>query len=173
MFIAGAAWQGCAEMWKHATNDQKCSELWWSCVPLSVKSYGVWDKQPRGVFHFLLSNIIFELHGRLNLALARAGIRGIMSRSSTLDFLAWLSGEEGVGGCLPTVQLNDISFNAPAAPSAPTITSLTNTYSNQRTVTVTWTSVPTATSYNVSIHGRFNTLKTWTLGLRPWWILTT
>ena len=47
--------------------------------------------KPRSVFHFLLSNkskVFFELHGRLNLALARADIRGIISRSSTLDFLA-------------------------------------------------------------------------------------
>ena len=43
-----------------------------------------------------------------------------------------------------------------AAPSAPTITSLISTYSDQ--LTVTWTSVPTATSYNVSINDSVNTL---------------
>ena len=66
-----------------------------------------------------------------------------------------------MSGCLPTVQLNNkhnISFNTPASPSAPTIASLTNTYSNQCTVTVTWASVPTATSYNVSINDSVNTL---------------
>ena len=44
----------------------------------------------------------------------------------------------------------------PAPPSAPTITSLISTYSDQ--LTVTWTSVPTATSYNVSINASDNTL---------------
>eukprot|EP00731_Ephydatia_muelleri_P009803 Em0005g389a len=39
---------------------------------------------------------------------------------------------------------------------APTITSLISTYSDQ--LTVTWTSVPTATSYNVSINDSVNTL---------------
>ena len=43
-----------------------------------------------------------------------------------------------------------------AAPSAPTITSLLSTYSDQ--LTVTWTSVLTATSYNVSINDSVNTL---------------
>ena len=46
--------------------------------------------------------------------------------------------------------------SSPASPSAPTITSLINTYSDQ--LTVTWTSVPTATSYNVSINDCVNTL---------------
>eukprot|EP00731_Ephydatia_muelleri_P033049 Em0025g5a len=69
------------------------------------------------VYHSLsnLMDIIFELHGQLNLALARA-----------------------------------------APPSAPTITSLISTYSDQ--LTVTWTSVPTATSYSVSINDCVNTL---------------
>ncbi|KAL5494298.1 hypothetical protein EMCRGX_G015599 [Ephydatia muelleri] len=74
--------------------------------------------KPRSVFHLLLSNkskVRFELHGRLNLALARA-----------------------------------------APPSAPTITSLISTYSDQ--LTVTWTYAPTATRYNVSINDSVNTL---------------
>ena len=50
----------------------------------------------------------------------------------------------------------NISFNSLAPPSAPTITSLISTYSDQ--LTVTWTSVPTATSYNVSINDSVNTL---------------
>eukprot|EP00731_Ephydatia_muelleri_P033047 Em0025g3a len=41
-------------------------------------------------------------------------------------------------------------------PSAPTITSLISTYSDQ--LTVTWTSVPTATSYYVSINDSVNTM---------------
>ena len=41
-------------------------------------------------------------------------------------------------------------------PSAPTITSLFSNYADQ--LTVTWTSVPTATSYSVSINDSVNTL---------------
>ena len=44
----------------------------------------------------------------------------------------------------------------PAPPSAPTIISLISTYSDQ--LAVTWTSVPTATSYNVSINDCVNAL---------------
>ena len=46
--------------------------------------------------------------------------------------------------------------SSPASPSAPIITSLNSTYSDQ--LTVTWTSVPTATSYSVSINDSFNTM---------------
>ena len=66
----------------------------------------------------------------------------------------------GVVLCFPIlVQVNDKThchFDIAAAPSAPTITSLISTYSDQ--LTVTWTSVPTATSYNVSINASVNTL---------------
>ena len=27
---------------KHASNDVKCSELGWSCIPLAVETYGCW-----------------------------------------------------------------------------------------------------------------------------------
>eukprot|EP00731_Ephydatia_muelleri_P009795 Em0005g381a len=51
-----------------------------------------------------------------------------------------------------------LNIQLASSPSAPTITSLISTYSYQ--LTVTWTSVPTATSYNVSmtINGSVNTL---------------
>ena len=45
--------------------------------------------------------------------------------------------------------------NIAAPPSTPNITSLISTYSDQ--LTVTWTSVPTATSYNVNINDSANT----------------
>ena len=47
-------------------------------------------------------------------------------------------------------------FDIAAAPTVPTIISLISTYPDQ--LTVTWTSVPTATSYNVSINDSVNTL---------------
>ena len=54
------------------------------------------------------------------------------------------------------VNCSYVSFNSPAVPSAPTITSLISTYPDR--LTVTWTSVPTATSYNVFINDSVNTL---------------
>eukprot|EP00731_Ephydatia_muelleri_P009759 Em0005g345a len=52
--------------------------------------------------------------------------------------------------------VGNATISVVAPPSAPTITSLISTYSDQ--LTVTWTSVPTATSYNVSINASVNTL---------------
>eukprot|EP00731_Ephydatia_muelleri_P033073 Em0025g29a len=49
-----------------------------------------------------------------------------------------------------TTPVGNAAISVVAAPSAPTITSLISTYSDQ--LTVTWTSVPTATSYSVSIN---------------------
>ena len=84
-----------------------------------------------------------------------------MSRSFTstkTSLLDCLGRREWAGVCqLYNLMIkHNISFNAPAPPSAPTITSLISTYSDQ--LTVTWTSVPTATSYNVSINASANTL---------------
>eukprot|EP00731_Ephydatia_muelleri_P009726 Em0005g312a len=55
-----------------------------------------------------------------------------------------------------TTPVRNASISGVAPPSVPTITSLISTYSDQ--LTVTWTSVPTATSYNVSINDSVNTL---------------
>ena len=44
---AGAAAQA-AEARKRTANDQKCTELGWSCVPLAVESYGAWGRSHRG-----------------------------------------------------------------------------------------------------------------------------
>ena len=57
---------------------------------------------------------------------------------------------------LATRQLICHLTSSPAPPSTPTITSLISTYSDQ--LTVTWTSVLTATSYNVNINDSVNTL---------------
>ena len=34
-----------AENRKHASNDAKCSELGWVCVPLAVEAYGCWGPE--------------------------------------------------------------------------------------------------------------------------------
>ena len=39
------------EQRKHASNDIKCSELAWSCIPLAVETYGCWGAE--GCFHAL------------------------------------------------------------------------------------------------------------------------
>ena len=57
---------------------------------------------------------------------------------------------------LPPTCKSHCHFDIAAPPSAPTIASLISIYSDQ--LTVTWTSAPTATSYNVSINDSVNTL---------------
>lgn len=34
-----------AETHKHATNDAKCSELGWSCIPIAVETFGCWGAE--------------------------------------------------------------------------------------------------------------------------------
>ena len=39
-----------AECQKHSSNDPKCQELGWVCVPLAVESYGNWGKEAQNTF---------------------------------------------------------------------------------------------------------------------------
>ncbi|KAL5477518.1 hypothetical protein EMCRGX_G024328 [Ephydatia muelleri] len=39
-----------AECRKHSSNDPKCQELGWVCVPLAVESYGNWGKETQNTF---------------------------------------------------------------------------------------------------------------------------
>ena len=39
----------------HSSNDPKCQELGWVCVPLAVKSYGNWGKEAQNTFARLAS----------------------------------------------------------------------------------------------------------------------
>eukprot|EP00731_Ephydatia_muelleri_P019688 Em0012g513a len=96
---AGAAAQA-AKVRKHTANDQKCTELGWSCVPLAVESYGAWGKEAQEFFALLASRLAvhtssnkskmtFELYSQLNLSLTRLIARAIISRSFSLaDFVA-------------------------------------------------------------------------------------
>ena len=45
------------EAWKHAANDQRCSDLGWACVPLAVKFYGALGQQITGGFSHLASRL--------------------------------------------------------------------------------------------------------------------
>ena len=44
-----------AEARKHTANDQKSTELGWSCVTLAVESYGAWGKEAQEFFTILAS----------------------------------------------------------------------------------------------------------------------
>ena len=46
---AGAALEA-AELRKHTTNDTKCAELGWVCIPLVVESYGAWEREAQHCF---------------------------------------------------------------------------------------------------------------------------
>ena len=39
-----------AKCQKHSSNDPKCQELGWVCIPLAVKTYGNWDKEAQNTF---------------------------------------------------------------------------------------------------------------------------
>ena len=77
-----------AECQKHSSNDPKCQELGWVCVPLAVESYGNWGKEAQNTFARLASILSISLHcpkakvltenyGRLNIS---SVARAILSR---------------------------------------------------------------------------------------------
>ena len=81
-----------SEQRKHASNDVKCSELGWSCIPLAVETYGCWGAEARLYLSHLASCLAARLncskshatstlYGRLNLVLVRANARALLSRA--------------------------------------------------------------------------------------------
>ena len=81
-----------AECRKHSSNDPKCQELGWLCVPLAVESYGNWGKEVQKTFARLASilsvsqhcpkaKVMSEIDGQLNISLVRSVARAILSRS--------------------------------------------------------------------------------------------
>ena len=44
-----------AEEWKHVTNDDKCCELGWQCVPLVTVLYDAWRREAVEAFSQLAS----------------------------------------------------------------------------------------------------------------------
>eukprot|EP00731_Ephydatia_muelleri_P014362 Em0008g82a len=80
-----------AECRKHSSNDPKCQELGWVCVPLAVESYGNWGKEAQNTFARLASilsislhcpkaKVLTEIYGQLNISLVRSVARAILSR---------------------------------------------------------------------------------------------
>ena len=80
-----------AEQRKHHSNDAKCGELSWVCIPLVVVSYGSWGPEAQRSLSRLARRLATRLgqpksvttnliYGRLNLTLIRANSRAILSR---------------------------------------------------------------------------------------------
>ncbi|KAL5467219.1 hypothetical protein EMCRGX_G031419 [Ephydatia muelleri] len=72
-----------AEARKLHSNDLKCQELGWSCIPLAVETYGNWGKEAHDTFSMLASYlaihqsspksaVVAEIYCRLNIALVRS-----------------------------------------------------------------------------------------------------
>ena len=77
-----------AECRKHSSNDPKCQELGWVCVPLAVESYGNWGKEAQSNFarlasilsiflHYAKAKVLTDIYGRLNISLVRSVARAI------------------------------------------------------------------------------------------------
>ena len=72
-----------------ASNDAKCLELGWMCVPLAVKVYGPeaqanlsWLAACLAIrSNFCKSQATSALYGRLNLVLVKANARALLSHS--------------------------------------------------------------------------------------------
>ena len=81
-----------SEQRKHVSNDVKCSELGWSCIPLGVETYGCWRAEAHLHLSRLASRLAARLncskshttstlYGRLNLVLVRANARALLSQA--------------------------------------------------------------------------------------------
>ena len=67
----------------YLSNDPKCQELGWVCVPLAVESYGNWGKEAQNTFarqasilsislHCPKAKVLTEIYGQLNISLVRS-----------------------------------------------------------------------------------------------------
>ena len=94
----GAAAQA-AEERKHASNDAKCEDLGWTCIPLAVESYGNWGKEARDVLNRLASLLAFghsstkprlltEIYSHLNVSLARSAAKAIYGSGISIGYVA-------------------------------------------------------------------------------------
>ena len=81
-----------AETCKHHGNNDKCSELGWSCLPLAVETYGKnWGKEAVNAFALLAcriamhsgyarSKVTHDLHSKMNLTLTRSMAQALLVR---------------------------------------------------------------------------------------------
>ena len=88
-----------AEERKHASNEAKCEDLGWTCIPLAVESYGNWGKEAHDVFNRLTSLLAFghsstkprlltEIYSHLNMSLARSAAKAIMGPGISIGYVA-------------------------------------------------------------------------------------
>ena len=85
-----------SEIWKNNSNDGKCGELGWVCIPLVVEeTYGAWGQEAMKSFAQLASRlaitcskprstIIHDLYSRLKTYLVRSVALAILSRIKPL-----------------------------------------------------------------------------------------
>ena len=50
-----------SEIRKHNSNDAKCVELGWVCIPLVVETYGAWGQEAVKTFAQLASRLAMDL----------------------------------------------------------------------------------------------------------------
>eukprot|EP00731_Ephydatia_muelleri_P004348 Em0002g524a len=88
----GAAGRVVAEARRHTTNDAKCQDLGWLCIPLAVETYGNWGKEAHEAFNRLASLLAFgqtshksglllEIYSHVNMSLVRSIARAILGRA--------------------------------------------------------------------------------------------
>ena len=88
--VSATAAAQATESRKHHTNDPKCSDLGWVCVPMVVETYGAWGKEATAIISSVASRlatsmcrlksiVLNEIYGRLNLQLVRANATAILS----------------------------------------------------------------------------------------------
>ena len=78
-----------AEVRKHSSNDAKCLELGWLCVPIAVETDGCWSAKAmsRLTTHLATrgnSQAICQLYGRLSLTLMQANSQALLSQSGSI-----------------------------------------------------------------------------------------
>ena len=77
---------------KHTTNDAKCQDLGWLCIPLAVETYGNWGKEAHEVLNRLASLLAFsqtshksglllEIYSHVNMSFVRSIARAILGRA--------------------------------------------------------------------------------------------
>ena len=83
---------GKAEACKHNTNDHRCRELGWVCVPLAAETYGCWGEEAQCSGSCLAAQLalqlqcskskaIINIYQRLNFTLVRCNARALLSRA--------------------------------------------------------------------------------------------
>ena len=81
-----------AEARKHTTNDAKCQDLRWLCIPQAVETHGKRGKEAHEVFNRLASLLAFgqtshksglllEIYSHVNMSLVRSIARAILGRA--------------------------------------------------------------------------------------------